>query len=338
MKKLYDSLEGGSVERQEKKKLTVKLIYATLILIACLVVALLITFTVTFIKNRAPESTDDDSDTDGTSISYVTESANTADLHSGSLILVNKTYEYIFADNPAVVPIPMGNRYGLKDGNLYANQTALSAFNNMMDALYSNVPDAKIVVMTAYRSPEDQTKLNNGTPAGASDFHTGMSFELKDGDTWAMINASSLNGKYDWLYKNAHKYGFIVRYPDDIAESSTGKDAGKKFSDITGVEDFANVFRYVGIAHASYIYQNNLCLEEYLELIKTSHDNTSPLSFKAGDGRNYDVYYFASAGDTTDVQVPSKYSYEISGDNKGGYIVTVNKSKIIKNNETNETK
>ena len=332
MKKLYDSLEGGSVERQNKKKLTVKLIYATIILIACLVVALLITFTVSFIKNRNPAPSEENSDTDDTSISYVTKQVDTSSLHSGSLILVNKNYEYIFADNPDVVSIPTGNKYGLRDNKLYANPTALAAFNDMMDDLYLNVKDANIVLMTAYRSPEAQNALNNGTSAGFSDFHTGMSFELKDGDTWAMVNASSLNGKYDWLYKNAHKYGFIVRYPDDIPESSTGKDAGKSFSDITGVEDFANVFRYVGIVHASYIYQNNLCLEEYLELIKTSHSSTSPLSFKATS--NYDIYYFESAGDTTDIQVPSKYSYEISGDNKGGYIVTVNKSKVIKSSET----
>lgn len=330
MKKLYDSLEGGSVERQEKKKLTVKLIYATMILIACLLVALLITFTVTFFKNRNPETTDDPSQTGDASNTYTSVQVNASTLHSGSLVLVNKNYEYIFADNPAVVKFPSGNKYGLRDSELYANPTALSAFNDMMDALYKNVPNAKIVVMTAYRSPEEQTALNNGTPAGFSDFHTGMSFELKDGDTYAMINASALDGKYDWLYKNAHKYGFIVRYPDDIPESSTGKDAGKKFSDITGVTDFANVFRYVGIAHASYIYENGLCLEEYLDLLRTSHTNGTSLTFKAGDGRNYEIYYCASAGETTDIQVPSKYSYEISGDNKSGYIVTVSKSKASK--------
>ncbi len=331
MKKLYDSLEGGSVERQRKKKLTVKLIYATVILIACLVVALLITFTVNFIKNKSPETPEDPSQTGDTNTGYTSSQVNTAALHSGSLVLVNKNHEYIFADNPAVVSIPSGNKYGLKDSNLYANPTALAAFNDMMDALYKSVPDANIVLMTAYRSPEQQTALNNGTLAGFSDFHTGMSFELKDGDTWTMVNASSLEGKYDWLYKNAHKYGFIVRYPDDIPESSTGANAGKKFSNITGVADFANVFRYVGIAHASYIYEHDLCLEEYLELIRTSHAHGSSLSFKASDGRSYEVYYCASAGDTTDIQVPSKYVYEVSGDNIGGYIVTVSKSKSVKN-------
>lgn len=331
MKKIFGSLEGGSVERQEKKKFTVTLIYATIVLIVCLLATLLVVQVVASIKaKKAAENPPAD---DGANSNYIALQVDAAKLDTGSLILVNKNNEYIFANNPEVVSFPTsGNKYGLKDGTLKANPTALTAFNDMMDALYKNVPEADIVVMTAYRTKEYQDSLGNGTPGGYSDFHTGLSFELKDGNKYddSYDNIDDLD-KYDWLYKNAHKYGFIVRYPANIPESDTGKNAGKSFSAITGVDDYAYVFRYVGIAHATYIYQNELCLEEYLELIRTSHAYGSSLSIKGADSRSYEVYYFAATGDSTELQVPVKYAYEISGDNMNGYIVTVCKSKANKN-------
>ena len=336
MKKIFGSLEGGSVERQEKKKFTVTLIYATIVLIVCLLATLLVVQVVASIKaKKAAENPPAD---DGANSNYIALQVDAAKLDTGSLILVNKNNEYIFANNPEVVSFPNTKEipYGIVDTTLKVNPTALTAFNDMMNELYKNVSDANIVVTEAYRSYENQAAKHENNPsqtlpAGYSDFHTGLSFSLKDGDTDAKVDASSLNGKYDWLYKNAHKYGFIVRYPANIPESDTGDNAGKSFSAITGVDDYAYVFRYVGIAHATYIYQNELCLEEYLELIRTSHAYGSSLSIKGADSRSYEVYYFAATGDSTELQVPVKYAYEISGDNMNGYIVTVCKSKANKN-------
>lgn len=57
---------------------------------------------------------------------------------------------------------------------------------------------------------------------------------------------------YDWLEKNAYKYGFILRYPEDKKE-------------ITKYEYDKNHYRYVEKEAAIEIKKNNLCLEEYLE-------------------------------------------------------------------------
>ena len=178
---------------------------------------------------------------------------------------------------------------------------------------YKNIPNANIVIQDAYRSFEEQQGSGSSTPAGYSDFHTGLSFRLKDGgNPNRPICDPSLEGKYNWLYENAHKYGFIVRYPES-----------KK--DITGIETFEQVFRYVGVAHATYIKSNNLCLEEYLELLRTTYTYDNPLSIKGADGKSYQVYY-AAADENSQIMVSSKYGYEISGDNMNGYIVTVNKA------------
>lgn len=122
-----------------------------------------------------------------------------------------------------------------------------------------------------------------------------------------------------WLEKNAYKYGFIQRYPE-------GKE------DITGVSDYTHCYRYVGIEHAAYISQNGLCLEEYVEMLESNKPTIeNPLIIKATSG-TYAVYYYASAGASTDVKIPvsnptpagtEKNPYTISATNYGGIVVTV---------------
>jgi D-alanyl-D-alanine carboxypeptidase len=119
------------------------------------------------------------------------------------------------------------------------------------------------------------------------------------------------SGKYQWFSDNCHKYGFILRYP-----------AGK--TDRTGVDANASVFRYVGTAHAKYIKENNLCLEEYVEFLKT-YDYKKPLTYTDADtGIQYYIYYQkTAAGEVTPVFVPANKSCDISGNNIDGFVVTV---------------
>ncbi|MBR5533456.1 MAG: M15 family metallopeptidase [Ruminiclostridium sp.] len=56
---------------------------------------------------------------------------------------------------------------------------------------------------------------------------------------------------YAWLAENAHEYGFILRYPQ-------GKE------DLTGISYEPWHYRYVGIEVAQAIYQQGVCLEEYV--------------------------------------------------------------------------
>jgi len=56
-----------------------------------------------------------------------------------------------------------------------------------------------------------------------------------------------------WVTANAHKYGFVLRYPSDK-------------TDITGISYEAWHFRYVGVEHATYIFEHDLCIEEYVQL------------------------------------------------------------------------
>ena len=59
-------------------------------------------------------------------------------------------------------------------------------------------------------------------------------------------------GFYEWLGDNAYKYGFVNRYPADKVE-------------ITGISNERWHYRYVGKYVAEIMYEENLCLEEYIE-------------------------------------------------------------------------
>ena len=99
---------------------------------------------------------------------------------------------------------------------------------------------------------EDEAKANAEKriePAGCSENGAGLSIDI--------VSASagfSSTDEYKWLVNNAHKYGFVLRYPEDK-------------TDITGIIYQPWHWRYVGIEVANEMKSNNLCLEEYLGVI-----------------------------------------------------------------------
>lgn len=68
----------------------------------------------------------------------------------------------------------------------------------------------------------------------------------------------SYTDQYLWICRNAHCYGFIIRY----------NDAAKA---VTGVSVRPWHLRYVGTEAAGYIFSNNLCLEQYAAAVKADN-------------------------------------------------------------------
>ena len=153
----------------------------------------------------------------------------------------------------------------------------------------------------------------SSTQVGYSDHHTGRGAQLgyiREGNSYVL----STDPVYNWLFENCHKYGFVIRYPADKV-------------DITGVDDYTDYFRYVGVAHATYMTEHNLCLEEYVEAIQ-SYTDDKPLKINGADGRYYEVWYVAVDGSAT-VKHPTNYAYTVSGTNDGGVVITVDRSKAL---------
>lgn len=122
---------------------------------------------------------------------------------------------------------------------------------------------------SAYRSTEYQDSLFNKRlatddsygrdpynapvkvmPGWASEHPTGLALDIL-----AEAYPNSNDGYADteegrWLADNAHRYGFIMRYPRDKEH-------------ITGVIFEPWHYRYVGVDIATEIYEKRICLEEY---------------------------------------------------------------------------
>ena len=143
-----------------------------------------------------------------------------------------------------------------------------------------------------------------------SEHHTGLAVDF------GLCYDNGLSGEYDgtgiysWLNENCYKYGFIVRY-----------DECKK--DITGISHEPWHFRYVGMGHAQIIQELGLCLEEYIEFLKGYEYYTNPGHGITESTKGYSIYYVQSEGQMTNIPVPESKDYIISGNNKDGFIVTV---------------
>lgn len=147
------------------------------------------------------------------------------------------------------------------------NKDARDAFEKMAAAAL--LEDYHLHAFSTYRSFEYQTSLYEryverdgveeadrySARPGYSEHQTGLAFdigEINKEQDWASASFGHTEaGK--WLAENAHLYGFILRYPE-----------GKEF--VTGYMHESWHFRYVGVAIAKDIYENELTLEEYLEL------------------------------------------------------------------------
>ena len=213
-------------------------------------------------------------------------------------------------------------------GNALANKICLEAntlesFNQMMLdycatldlSNYVSGSASKINVAWGWSYEEDleqDVEKYSSTFLNHADGKTITLKQVKEGTEQVTLTESILKKDYKWIYENAHKYGFIIRYPNDC-EDHTGYNSGTRLH-----------LRYIGVEHATYIYENGICLEEYLELIRTKHTINNPLTFTA-QGKEYQVYYFKYSGNPTSVPVPKDANYEISGDNMNGFIITVEK-------------
>ena len=172
-------------------------------------------------------------------------------------ILVNKYY-YLDENYVPNNLEKINNQYALD--NMKLVKEAKEAFEKLSkDALKEKL---NIIAMSAYRSYSYQVDLYNryaksdgkekadtySGRAGHSEHQTGLAVDVYNKK---LPYTSFENTKeYDWMMKNAHKYGFILRFPKNKEEE-------------TGYHFESWHYRYVGIDIAKYIKENDISLEEY---------------------------------------------------------------------------
>lgn len=161
-------------------------------------------------------------------------------------------------------------------------RTAVEALKEMLEAAAEDGVGKKWQISAGYRTWDKQVSMlnqkvsyykskNKGWSSsrarraalrsvaepGASEHHLGLAFDVNK------KGASSFAGTKhsEWLNEHCWEYGFIIRYQ-------------KEKEEITGFVAEPWHIRYVGVEHAMYMKEHNLCLEEYLQGIE---DGTIPL-------------------------------------------------------------
>lgn len=232
-------------------------------------------------------------------------------IHSGLLILVNSEHPIQHMERPVLAPAVPGSDILL--------DTRAAA---MLSGLISRLGAAgEIVPVSGWRSAEEQQEIWDGSMRengaeftrkyvalpGCSEHQTGLAIDLAlRADSIDFIRPEfpydGICGRFRAL---AADYGFVERY-------KSGKE------DITGIAAEPWHFRYVGRPHARIMCEMGLCLEEYVEYLR-SYPYPERLLEVRGEIYEAEVG-FAGARDA--LGLPDA-PYQVSGNNVDGYIYTL---------------
>ncbi|MCQ6559782.1 M15 family metallopeptidase [Paenibacillus mendelii] len=130
----------------------------------------------------------------------------------------------------------------------------------------------KLYARSGYRSYKTQEALFDGyaarsgqsaasrfsARAGQSEHQTGLAMDITSESVSLQLSedfGETAEGK--WVSENAHRYGFIIRYP-------------KNKEDITGYMYEPWHIRYLGVDTATKVYESGLTLEEYRNEVSPS--------------------------------------------------------------------
>lgn len=232
-------------------------------------------------------------------------------IHSGLLILVNAEHPIQHMERPVLAPAVPGSDILL--------DTRAAA---MLSGLISRLGAAgEIVPVSGWRSAEEQQEIWDGSMRengaeftrkyvalpGCSEHQTGLAIDLAlRADSIDFIRPEfpydGICGRFRAL---AADYGFVERY-------QSGKE------DLTGIAAEPWHFRYVGRPHARIMCDMGLCLEEYVEYLR-SYPYPERLLEVRGEIYEAEVG-FAGARDA--LGLPDA-PYQVSGNNVDGYIYTL---------------
>ena len=263
-------------------------------------------------------------------VTYTTVNMTRDAIAQGKLVLVSAAFPYTFPANEKHLTALYGNKsrgYQLGSAQDKLETTTLAAWNKAADAFLAETGNSFLLLVNngGYRSRETQEaiyqkrvdKVGEAEAAkyvalpGNSEHHTGLAFDLavyQDGKTYTLGS----DAVYNWIPQNLPRYGFVLRYP----ANKVG---------VTGISYEEWHFRYVGIPHAVYMTANGLCLEEYLNALRAYQADGDHLTVEA-EGMSYEIWYVPAAeGDVTPISIPNGVTYDISGNNMDGFIVTLSR-------------
>lgn len=186
------------------------------------------------------------------------------------MALVNKQFSLPDGYEPSKLMIPdVAFSYGKLDlEKSYLRQDAAQALEKLFTGALNE--GVELFAVSGYRSFTRQSQVFEAEVSkvgkekavqavaipGSSEHQTGLSMDISSRSANLELSeefGETMEGK--WLAENAHRYGFILRYPK-------GKEG------ITGYKYEPWHFRYVGTEAATVIYEKKWTLEEYFDIVK----------------------------------------------------------------------
>lgn len=178
--------------------------------------------------------------------------------------LVNKEYSLPADYTPADLVEPdVTFSIDYESEKKYMRKVAADALESLFqDAAKENL---ELAAVSGYRSYDRQKEIyeknlkTRGTThtnqysakPGYSEHQTGLVMDIScESENFDLQESFGETPEGIWVAENAHLYGYIIRYPKDKC-------------DITGYAYEPWHLRYVGIPMATYLYQNNMTLDEY---------------------------------------------------------------------------
>ncbi len=250
--------------QQQKKQQQSKLL--VLVLIVVLIGACAVLFLHGAGESETPEDVTPPSDTNVTEPEVIIPVVSEED--SWKTVLVNNSHALADGYVPELVTVD--------NTNFKFDARAAEDLNTMLqDARAEGLAP---MICSSYRAWERQTALFEKQVAkqqatglsyeeayekaktvvaypGTSEHQTGLATDIVATSHQLLDDSQAETAEQQWLMENSWKYGFILRYP-----------LGK--SEYTGIIYEPWHYRYVGKEVAQYITENELCLEEYWQLVE----------------------------------------------------------------------
>jgi D-alanyl-D-alanine carboxypeptidase len=174
--------------------------------------------------------------------------------YKGTILLVNSenTLSEDYVPEGLVNLYKQRHSFRLASSDIYLTRETYEAMEMMFAAAEADNVNG-FIVTSGYRTYARQKEIyEESAPGyaqapGASEHQTGLAFDVTAETSLGFESTE----QYAWLRKHAHEYGFIQRYPANMAH-------------ITGISYEPWHFRYVGVEAATQIHQSGITLEGFL--------------------------------------------------------------------------
>lgn len=136
---------------------------------------------------------------------------------------------------------------------------------------------------------------------GASEHQTGLALDIYSTNGYS-VDSFGYTAQSKWLKNNSWKFGFIVRYPED-----------KQSLTYTMYEPWH--IRYVGYPYSAMLFNENICLEEFMGYMKKYGTKMF-----TQDKKNYLLIYLDSIND---LKIIPEVTWKLSQADQSNYILTL---------------